>query len=161
MLEEIRYETAGTPFHQMNCHCSICRRTTGAPFVAWFSVPRSKFRFVQGAPTRFRSTPKGMRSFYPHCGTQLTFKHDDASDEIDVPTCSLGDPERLPPEDHTRTSSKLGWVKLADGRATEATTFKHFNCLLTRGTTVMLNARFSGPQRQAERCRCGFAASRG
>ena len=109
----VGYETAGTPFHLTNCHCSICRRTTGAPFVAWFSVPRPEFRFVQGAPTRFRSTPKGARSFCPHCGTQLTFEHDDASDEIDVTTCSLDDPERLPPEDHTRTSSKLGWVMLA------------------------------------------------
>jgi hypothetical protein len=36
-------------------------------------------------------------------------------DEIDVTTCSLDDPERLPPEHHTRTSSKLGWVKLSDG----------------------------------------------
>jgi len=110
----IRYETAGTPFHQTNCHCSICRRTTGAPFVAWFSVPRSEFRLVQGTPARFRSTPKGMRSFCPTCGTQLTFEHDDASGEIDVTTCSLDDPELLPPKDHTCTSSKLGWVKLTD-----------------------------------------------
>lgn len=110
----IRYESGGTPFHKTNCHCSICRRTTGAPFVAWFSVPRSEFRFVQGAPTQFRSTLKGMRTFCPRCGTQLTFEHDDASDEIDVTTCSLDNPERLPPDDHTRTSSKLGWVKLAD-----------------------------------------------
>jgi len=29
-------------------------------------------------------------------------------------TCSLDDPELLPPQDHTRTSSKLGWVKLTD-----------------------------------------------
>jgi hypothetical protein len=83
--------------------------------VAWFSVPRSEFRFVQGVPTLFRSTLKGKRSFCPRCGTQLTFEHDDASDEIDVTTCSLDDPEQLPPEDHTRTSSKLGWIKLADG----------------------------------------------
>jgi hypothetical protein len=111
----IRYETAGTPFYQTNCHCSICRRTTGAPFVAWFSVPRSEFRITRGTPTRFRSTPKGMRSFCPRCGTQLTFEHDDALGEIDVTTCSLDDPERLPPEDHTYTSTKLGWVKLSDG----------------------------------------------
>jgi hypothetical protein len=45
----------------------------------------------------------------------LTFEHDDASDEIDVTTCGLDDPEGVPPEDHTRTGSKLGWVKLADG----------------------------------------------
>jgi hypothetical protein len=109
----IRYEAGGTPFHKTICHCSIRRRTTGAPFVVWFSVPRSEFRLVLGAPTQFRSTPKGMRTFCPRCGTQLTFEHDDAPDEIDITTCSLDDPER--PDDHTRTSSKLGWVKLADG----------------------------------------------
>ena len=83
--------------------------------VAWFSVPRSEFRFVQGAPTQFRSTPNCMRSFCPRCGTQLTFENDEASDEIDITTCSLDDPEQLPSKDHTRTSSKLKWVKLADG----------------------------------------------
>jgi hypothetical protein len=35
-------------------------------------------------------------------------------DEIDVTTCSLDDPDGLPPRDHTRTSSKLSWVELAD-----------------------------------------------
>ena len=93
----IRYEARGTPFHETNCHCSICRRTTGAPFVAWFSVPRSDFQFAQGTPARFRSSANGTRTFCPHCGTQLTFEHDDAS-ELDVTTCSLDDPERLPPD---------------------------------------------------------------
>lgn len=110
----IGYETAGASFHQTNCHCSICRRTTGAPFVAWFSVPRSEFCFAQGTPTRYRSTAKGTRSFCSHCGTQLMFEHDDASDELDVTTCSFDDPEQLPPTDHTRTSIKLAWVELAE-----------------------------------------------
>src|ERR687892_147820 len=111
----IRYEAVGAAFHESNCHCSICRRSTGAPFVTWFSVPPSQFRFMCGAPTRFRSSAKGTRSFCPHCGTQLTFEHQDFPDEIDVTTCSLDDPEGLPPRDHTRTSSKLSWVQLADG----------------------------------------------
>ena len=110
----IRYETDAAPFDETNCHCSICRRTTGAPFVAWFSVPRSQFQFVCGEPTRFSSTAKGTRSFCPRCGTQLTFEHEDFLDEIDVTTCSLDEPERLPPRDHTQTTSKLTWVKLAD-----------------------------------------------
>jgi hypothetical protein len=111
----IRYEAAGTPFHETNCHCSICRRTTGAPYVTWFSVPRSQFRIVDGEPTQFRSTAKAMRSFCPECGTQLTFEHEDFPNEIDVTTCSLDDPNVLPPKDHTWTSSKLRWLKLADG----------------------------------------------
>ncbi len=63
---------------------------------------------------RFNSTEKGARGFCSRCGTQLTFEHRDAPDEIDVTTGSLDDPESVPPRDHTRTSSKLDWVKLAD-----------------------------------------------
>jgi hypothetical protein len=111
----IRYEADGQPFHMTNCHCTICRRTTGAPFVTWFSVPRSQFRFVLGEPARFRSTRKAMRGFCADCGTQLTFEHEEFADEIDITICSLDDPNALPPEDHTRTSSKLSWIVLADG----------------------------------------------
>lgn len=111
----IRYEAGGDPVHRTNCHCAICRRTTGAPFVTWFSVPRSEFRFVRGTPTRFESSPKAVRSFCPHCGTQLTFEHSEAPEEIDVTTCSLDDPNSLPPDDHTHGSSKLDWIALTDG----------------------------------------------
>jgi hypothetical protein len=111
----IRYETAATPFHETNCHCSICRRTSGAPFVSWFSVPRSHFRLVAGEPAQFKSTSKATRSFCPHCGTQLTFAHEDFPDEIDVTTCSLDDPDLVSPKDHTWTSSKIKWVNVADG----------------------------------------------
>jgi hypothetical protein len=111
----VRYEAAGAPFHETSCHCSVCRRTTAAPFVAWFSVRGADFRFVAGTPTRFRSSEKGTRSFCPRCGTQLTFEHADFADEIDVTTCSLDDPEAVPPRDHTRTSSRLSWVHVGDG----------------------------------------------
>ena len=113
----IRYEVTGTPFHETNCHCSICRHTTGAPFVAWFSVRPSEFRLVSGEPTRFRSSTKGTRSFCAHCGTQLTFQGDDWPDEVDITTCSLDHAEQVPPCDHTRTSSKLRWIHLSDGLA--------------------------------------------
>jgi hypothetical protein len=109
----MRYEAGGTPSHETLCHCSICRRTSGAPLLAWFSVPRTQFRWVRGEPTQFRSTDKGTRSFCPQCGTQLTFEHADLLEEIDVTTCS-DDANALPPKDHTRASSRLGWLKLAD-----------------------------------------------
>jgi hypothetical protein len=110
----IRYEVIGNPSHRTNCHCSICRRTSGAPFVTWFSVPRSEFRFIRGVPTEFRSSPKAVRCFCPSCGTQLTFQHSDAAEEIDITTCSLDDPQLAHPEDHTWIGSKLQWIELAD-----------------------------------------------
>jgi hypothetical protein len=118
----VRYEAAGPSSNETNCHCSICRRTSGAPFVAWFSVRRSGFRIVRGEATRYASSAKATRAFCPRCGTQLTFQHVDFPDEIDVATCSLDDAERVPPRDHIHTSAQLGWIVLADRlpRFTEA-----------------------------------------
>ncbi len=110
----IRYQVDGTPFHETNCHCSICRRTTAAPFVTWFTVRSGEFRFVGGEPARFKSSEKGTRSFCPRCGTQLTFESRDFPGEIDVTACSLDDPDLVPPRDNTRTSSRLRWV-IPDG----------------------------------------------
>jgi hypothetical protein len=111
----VRYETTGTPFEETICHCSICRRTTGAPFVAWFSVPPATFRITAGEPASVRSSSHGTRTFCPRCGTQLTFRSTDFPGEIDVTTSSLDDPERLPPKDHTHTSAQLSWIALGDG----------------------------------------------
>lgn len=111
----IRYAAEDLPFHETNCHCSICRRTSGAPFVAWFSVPKARFRLLAGEPKRFRSSAKATRSFCSSCGTPLTFELDDFPGEIDVTLCSLDNPEAVLPKDHTWTRSSLSWIKLADG----------------------------------------------
>src|SRR5262245_29720646 len=111
----IRYEVTGTPFHESNCHCSICRRTTGAPFVAWFSVRPSEFRLLSGEPARFRSSAKATRGFCAHCGTQLTFQSDDWPDEIDITTCSLDHPDDVPARDHIFIGNKVRWIDVSDG----------------------------------------------
>lgn len=111
----ISYEAGSSPSLETICHCSICRRTSAAPFVAWFTVPAADFRVLSGAPASFKSSGHGTRSFCPHCGTPLTFKSTHHPDEIDVTTCSLENPELLPPKDHTRANSRLAWVHLADG----------------------------------------------
>lgn len=110
----VRYEAHAAPFNPSICHCSMCRRSAGAPFVAWFSVPRSGFRLA-GEPVRYRSSGRATRTFCPHCGTQLTFELDSApQEEIDITICSLDEPERVAPADHIYVSSKLSWVKLSD-----------------------------------------------
>lgn len=111
----VRYRVRGNPMHETSCHCSICRRTSGAPFVGWFSVPARGYQLRSGEPASFRSSDHGTRSFCPRCGTPLTFRSDRSPEEIDVTTCSLDDPERIPPRDHTHTGAKLGWIDLADG----------------------------------------------
>lgn len=111
----VRYRAAPPPASETLCHCSACRRTTGAPLVAWFTVERDRFRFTQGRPVRYASSSRAERTFCGRCGTQLTFEHADFPREIDVTICSLDDPGALPPKDHTRASSRLPWIVLDDG----------------------------------------------
>ena len=46
----VRYEVTGKPFNETSCHCSMCRRSAGAPFVTWFSVRPSELHFSTGEP---------------------------------------------------------------------------------------------------------------
>ena len=47
---ELRYEITGPVSIVANCHCTMCRRASGAPFVTWAVVSRNAFRFTAGAP---------------------------------------------------------------------------------------------------------------
>jgi hypothetical protein len=110
----VRYQADGAPFDETNCHCSICRRTSGAPFVAWFSVARANFRWLAGQPTTLRSSDHGTRTFCPRCGTPLSFASSHFPDQVDVTICSLPDPDQVRPRDHIHTGGAPSWVRLCD-----------------------------------------------
>ena len=108
----IRYAVTAVPRKATLCHCVDCRRVAGAPAVAWFSVEQAGFRFTDGIPKRFRSSDRATRGFCPECGTPLMFEQD-GSDEIDVPTATLDDPNRVPPADHSWARSRVVWDQLS------------------------------------------------
>jgi hypothetical protein len=108
---EVRYAVeAADAANASVCHCENCRRTTGAPMVAWFSVKPEAFRFSAGAPVRFASTQTGAREFCGRCGAQLTFRDSRRVDEIDITTASLDDPSAVPPVEQIWAVSRLDWV---------------------------------------------------
>lgn len=111
----IRYQIDGAPLRRTDCHCTICRHTSGASFVDWVVVPRPALRWLQGTPARLKSSEDGTRRFCPSCGTPLTFESARSAEEIDVTTCSLDDPEQSPPQDHVYVRSRLSRVTLDDG----------------------------------------------
>jgi hypothetical protein len=111
----VRYEAGGAPTDRTTCHCVICRRTTGAPHVTWFTVRRDAFSVTTGTPASFRSSEHAVRTFCPRCGTQLTFASARFPDEIDVTVCSLDEPGAEPPTDHTFAASRVAWDVICDG----------------------------------------------
>ncbi len=110
----VRYETDGAAFHESICHCSMCRRASGAPVVAWFSVPRPTLRIVAGSPSWYRSSAKAERGFCPSCGSPLFFRSSLLSGEIDVTTASLDDPAQVPPRDQIYAAARIPWVATID-----------------------------------------------
>src|ERR1700704_6638010 len=88
-----------TPITPSHCHCELCRKSSGAPFVSWASFPAEEFSFTQGEPARFDSSPIAFRQFCGNCGTQLTFQFHRSPDSIDVTLGSLDHPETVTPAD--------------------------------------------------------------
>ena len=114
MCGAVRYEASGEPFNATLCHCVDCRRASGAPALAWFSVRGDTLRWTQGMPARNASSPGVERLFCARCGTQLTWHGAGAPDEIDITLCSLDDPDAIAPADHTFASQQVRWLHLED-----------------------------------------------
>lgn len=110
----IRYRTSGQPGNVTHCHCSICRRASGAPFVTWVAFPVEAFAFVKGKPATYRATPKAERTFCRACGTQLTFRHVESARQIDVTAGSLDEPDAVRPDAHIWIASRVPWLALDD-----------------------------------------------
>jgi len=53
-----------------------------------------------------------------YCGAPLTYRHDSGVDSLDITTCSLDEPERVPPTHHSWLAHDLDWVKFSDGLPT-------------------------------------------
>lgn len=111
----VRYEVTGPAFNATLCHCVDCRRTSGAPAFAWFSVASAALRWTGAAPARRASSPGVERCLCGRCGTPLTWQRTDVPADIDIATCSLDDPTLAPPQDHTFAAQRLPWVGIDDG----------------------------------------------
>lgn len=112
----VRYRAAGAARNACFCHCSSCRRATGAPMVPWATFAAQEFSIVRGELAQYRSSPGVSRGFCAACGSSLTYGRDDHADEIDVTLSSLDEPAMLVPEMHVWVQDKLPWVVIADGR---------------------------------------------
>ncbi|HEY2386441.1 MAG TPA: GFA family protein [Candidatus Binatia bacterium] len=110
----VRWVARRPPTISMVCHCRSCRRSAGAPAVAWLTFAMHDLEIVRGVPAAFRSSPPVTRTFCAACGTPLTYVNAERPDEIDVTTASLDRPERFPPTYHAWRSDGIDWARFAD-----------------------------------------------
>lgn len=107
----VRYEVNGVPQHVALCHCSDCRKSSGAPMVAWAAFTEDQFRLVEGEPVTFNSSGTAMRSFCAQCGTGLYYRNAEILPGIvDIQSATLDDPDALPPAIHIQVAERIGWM---------------------------------------------------
>jgi len=111
----VRFATEGEPVVVTHCHCTHCRRTSGAAFVTWSEFPVDKVTFLQGERASFSSRPGVTRTFCPSCGSPLTYQSEKVRETVDLTTCSFDDPASFTPQDHLFCDRLLPWVRLDDG----------------------------------------------
>ncbi len=110
----VRYEVTGNQQHVALCHCADCRKSAGAPMVAWAAFGEDDFRLIQGKPSTFNSSGKAMRSFCPACGSGLYYTNAEYLPGIvDIQSATLDDPEAFRPGAHIQTAERLSWMETA------------------------------------------------
>lgn len=110
----VRYEIDAAPTWQGHCHCSMCRRSAGAPVVTWVSVPAASFRVVKGRLRTWQSSGKAERQFCPDCGAQVTFQYLAKRDSIDVTAATLDDAGKVAPQEQVWWDDRVPYLHVED-----------------------------------------------
>ncbi|WP_066514019.1 GFA family protein [Sphingobium cloacae] len=110
---DIRYEVRGEPAHSALCHCTDCRRSSGAPMMGWTLFAETDVT-VSGHPVRYRSSEDATRHFCGRCGTGLFYTNPAIfPDFIDIQTATLDDPSLFPPSAHIQYAEAVAWMGAA------------------------------------------------
>lgn len=107
----VRYEVNGEPQHVALCHCSDCRKSAGAPMVAWAAFAEAEFTLLQGELVTFNSSGATHRGFCPKCGTGITYRNEEFLPGIvDIQSATLDDPNALPASAHIQVAERVNWM---------------------------------------------------
>lgn len=100
-----------------HCHCTMCRRSSGAAFVTWVGLDEAKCRIddPHGRLCWYRSSDQGKRGFCGQCGSTLFFRSARWAGELHVTLANFLDPVDRAPQAHVFWDTHVDWVHLDEG----------------------------------------------
>ncbi len=105
----VRYRLDSAPDGANICHCRMCQKAGGAPFMAFAGVPADAFKVTRGVVTAYVSSEIAERGFCAGCGTPLTYRGLKNS-HISFTIGSLDDPNSVSPTGQLGTESQVRWL---------------------------------------------------
>lgn len=108
---QIRYQVELPSKFVVHCHCSECRRASGAAFVTWLGTWENRFKLIMGQENlmTYRPIEDSSRSFCSKCGSQLFFRCERWKDEVHVTLATLHDSADRLPQANVFYSNKATW----------------------------------------------------
>jgi len=116
LCKRVRFEIQGKPGPTSHCHCSMCRKATGAAFGTYAEVKIENLKIVSGAELimRYRSSPGVERTFCARCGSTLQFVSEKNPGKVEVALGTLDDDPGIPVLRHIFVASKAPWFEITD-----------------------------------------------
>ena len=98
-----------------NCHCTICRKHSGAPYATFISVKDNQFTWLS-EPSGYIQTGKDSgRYFCKQCGTPLRFVSEKYPNMMDITLATFDDPSGLLPTYEIFNCSRMEGVPVVGG----------------------------------------------
>lgn len=110
----VQYEVADDFSYALNCHCSNCRRATGAAFKPFAGIARAALTVTHGADRlMIYGSKENHDAHCARCGSMLYSLVRDAA-WVHVTLGTLTDPPTIRPSAHIFVGSKAPWFTITD-----------------------------------------------
>ena len=110
----VRYAVKDEFLYALNCHCSNCRRATGAAFKPFAGIERAKLSIVEGESSLLLFG--GEKAHDVRCGTcgSLLYSVVREGAFVHVTMGTLVDAPKIRPTAHIFVGSKAPWFTITD-----------------------------------------------
>jgi hypothetical protein len=114
---DVRYEVTGPFLRAGHCHCSRCRRHSGAAVLTQGRVRREDFRLVSGEESLRVYRPgegAAAKAFCVRCGSSLFGGTWPEGPEVSIRLGSVDGDPGIRPQYHTFVDSRAPWDEITD-----------------------------------------------
>lgn len=110
----VTLRAASPPLITTYCHCSDCRRLTGAPVGAFSAFAEGAITASPGLGDPVEIRPGVTRWFCRSCGSQLAARYAYLPEQIYTPVGLWDQAAEFEPQSHSHMASALPWFHLQD-----------------------------------------------
>ncbi len=111
----VRYKIDVAEHISSNCHCTDCRRQSGAPYIAFTDVLVDKFQWIKAPKGVLKFGDTSLRRFCDGCGAFMMWESQAGDEYLSISTATIDDPSGLVPTSEIYTKSRMDGISPVEG----------------------------------------------